>query len=168
VFGSSLTFYQGRKFHEDLIAQVAKATGKTATTQSAGLLDGLKTINAKRVAVATAYTDEVTARLKVFLEEHGYVVTSAQGLGFVSIPEGGATHDILFQLGASCYDRSQKADALVMSCGRLNTLDLLVPLEGKIGVPVVSSTPHGLMNGVRLLKTVSPKAKGFGTVFEKA
>jgi maleate cis-trans isomerase len=66
------------------------------------------------------------------------------------------------------YGRSQKADALVMSCGRLNTLDLLAPLEGNIRVPVVSSTPHGLMNGVRLLKTVSPKAKGFGTVFEKA
>ena len=42
VFGSSLTFYKGRKFHEDLIAQVAKATGKTATTQSAGLLDGCR------------------------------------------------------------------------------------------------------------------------------
>ena len=39
VFGLSLTFYKGRKFHEDLIAQVAKATGsKMATTQSAGLL----------------------------------------------------------------------------------------------------------------------------------
>ena len=168
VFGSSLTFYKGRKFHEDLIAQVAKATGKPATTQSAGLLDGLKTINAKRVAVATAYTDEVTARLKVFLEEYGYVVTSTQGLGFVSIPEGGATQDILFQLGVSCYGKSSKADALVLSCGRLETLDLLSPLEGKINVPVVSSTPHGLMNGVRLLKTVSAKAKGFGTVFEKA
>jgi arylmalonate decarboxylase len=168
VFGSSLTFYKGRRFHEDLIAQVAKATGKVATTQSAGLLDGLKTINAKRVAVATAYTDEVTARLKIFLEEYGYTVTSTQGLGFVSIPEGAATQDILYQLGVSCYGRSGKADALVMSCGRLNTLDLLAPLEGKIAVPVVSSTPHGLMNGVRLLKRVSPKAKGFGAVFARA
>jgi arylmalonate decarboxylase len=168
VFGSSLTFYKGRRFHEDLIAQVAKATGKVATTQSAGLLDGLKTINARRVAVATAYTDEVTGRLKVFLEEHGYVVTSTQGLGFVSIPEGAATHDILFQLGLACYGRSQKADALVLSCGRLNTLDLLAPLEGNIKVPVVSSTPHGLMNGVRLLKRVSPRAKGFGTVLATA
>lgn len=168
VFGSSITFYKGRKFHEDLIAQVAKATGKPATTQSAGLLDGLKTINAKRVAVATAYTDEVTGRLKVFLEEHGYTVTAAQGLGFVSIPQGGATYDILFKLGVAAYDRSNKADALVLSCGALATLDLLAPVEGKIGVPVVSSTPHGLMNGVRLLKSVSPRAQGFGTVFATA
>src|SRR5262245_35689784 len=33
VFGSSLTFYKGAKFHQDLIDKVAKATGVPATTQ---------------------------------------------------------------------------------------------------------------------------------------
>src|SRR6516165_12485181 len=42
VFGSSLTFYKGAKWHQDLIEKVSKATGLPATTQSAGLLDGLK------------------------------------------------------------------------------------------------------------------------------
>lgn len=167
VFGSSLTFYKGAKFHDDLISQVSKTTGRPATTQSAGLLDGLRTVNAKRVALATAYTDIVTERLKVFLEEYGYQVTSAKGLGFEVIPEGAATHDILFKLGADAYANSKKADALVVSCGRLSTLDLIVPLEDHIKVPVVSSTPHGLMNGVRLLG-VSPRSKGFGIVLAKA
>lgn len=167
VFGSSLTFYKGRAFHEDLIAQVAKATGRQATTQSAGLLDGLRTVNARRIALATAYTDEVTGRLKVFLEEYGFTVTSARGLGFVQIPDGAATHDILLKLGSESYARSNKADALVMSCGRLDTLDLLVPLEQRLGVPVVSSTPHGLMNGVRMLG-LNPRVTGFGMAFARA
>lgn len=167
VFGSSLTFYKGAKFHDDLIAQVSKATGRRATTQSAGLLDGLRVANAKRVALATAYTDIVTGRLKVFLEEHGFEVTSAKGLGFEVIPEGAATQEILFKLGADAYAGSKKADALVVSCGRLSTLDLIVPLEKEIKVPVVSSTPHGLMTGVRMLGGVSPRARGFGMVFAK-
>ncbi len=167
VFGSSLTFYKGAKFNDDLVAQVTKATGRPATTQSNGLVDGLKTANAKRVAIATAYTDTVTERLKLFLQEHGFVVTSAKGLGFESIPEGAATQEILFKLGADSYAASGKADALVVSCGALRTLDLIVPLEKQIGVPVVSSTPHGLMNGVRLLG-VSPRVSGFGMVFAKA
>ena len=167
VFGSSLTFYKGAKFHQQLIDEVARATGRPATTQSAGLLDGLRVANAKRVAVATAYTDVVTDRLKAFLEEHGFVVTSAKGLGFVQIPEGAATHDVLFKLGADAYAASNKADALVVSCGALRTLDLIVPLEQQIKVPVVSSTPHGLMNGVRLLG-VSPRAKGYGMVLARA
>jgi arylmalonate decarboxylase len=167
VFGSSLTFYKGAKFNEELTKQVTKATGVPATTQSNGLVDGLKVANAKRVAVATAYTDTVTERLKVFLEEHGFQVTFAKGLGYERIPEGAATDQILFKLGTETYSNSKNADALVISCGALRTLDLIVPLEKEIKVPVVSSTPHGLMNGVRLLG-VSPRAHGFGMVLSKA
>jgi arylmalonate decarboxylase len=167
VFGSSLTFYKGAKFNEELTQRVTKATGMPATTQSNGLVDGLRTANAKRIAVATAYTDIVTGRLKIFLEEHGFEVTSAKGLGYERIPEGAATQEILFKLGVDAYANSRKADALVMSCGALRTLDLIVPLEKEIAVPVVSSTPHGLMNGVRLLG-VSPRAQGFGMVFARA
>ncbi len=167
VFGSSLTFYKGRKFNEELVQKVTNLTGCPATTQSNGLVDGLKVANAKRVALATAYTDVVTERLKIFLEEYGFVITSAKGLGYERIPEGAATQEILFKLGKEAYAKSQNADALVMSCGALRTLDLIVPLENEIKVPVVSSTPHGLMNGVRLLG-VSPRAKGFGMVLAKA
>ena len=167
VFGSSLTFYKGAKFHEDLMSRVAKATGVPATTQSNGLLDGLRTAGARRVALATAYTDVVTERLKVFLEEYGFEVTAAKGLGYVRVPESGVPQETLIALGADAYASSKKADAVVMSCGGLRTLDLLVPLEGRIKVPVVSSTPHGLMNAVRLVG-VSPRVAGFGMVFARA
>ena len=164
VFGSSITFYKGAKFHADLIA---RAAGVPATTQSAGLLDGLRVANARRVALATAYTDIVTGRLKVFLEEHGFTVTAARGLGLTQVPDDANTQQVLLQLGRDAYAESSRADALVLSCGALRTLDVIVPLEGHIKVPVVSSTPHGLMNGVRLLG-VAPRVQGFGMVFAKA
>ncbi len=167
VFGSSLTFYKGRAFNEELVQKVTALTGCPATTQSNGLVDGLRVAGAKRVALATAYTDVVTERLKIFLQEYGFEVTAAKGLGLVEIPEGAATEKILFNLGTESYAASNKADALVMSCGALKTLDVIVPLENAIKVPVVSSTPHGLMNAVRLLG-VSPRAKGFGAVLAKA
>jgi arylmalonate decarboxylase len=166
VFGSSLTFYKGAKFHDDLIRQVEKATGRRATTQSNGLLDGLRTANAKRVALATAYTEIVTDRLRVFLQEYGFEVTAAKGLGFERIPEGAATHDILFKLSTDSYASSKKADALVVSCGRLQTLDLIVPVEDVIKVPVISSTPHGLWHGVKLLGA-NARVQGFGMVMAK-
>jgi arylmalonate decarboxylase len=166
VFGSSITFYKGAKFHDDLIRQVEKATDRKATTQSNGLLDGLRTVNARRVAVATAYTDEVTSRLKVFLQEYGFEVTAAKGLGFTRIPEGAATHDILFKLSTDAYASSNKADAVVISCGALKTIDLIVPVEEVVKVPVISSTPHGLWHGVKLLG-VPAKVQGFGMVMAK-
>jgi arylmalonate decarboxylase len=166
VFGSSLTFYKGAKFHDDLIQQVAKATGRRATTQSNGLLDGLRTANARRIAVATAYTDIVTDRLKIFLQEYGFEVTFAKGLGYERIPEGAATHAILFKLSTDVYSASKKADALVVSCGALRTLDLIVPVEEVIKVPVVSSTPHGLWHGVKLLG-INAAVEGYGMLMAK-
>ena len=166
VFGSSITFYQGAKFHDDLIRQVEKATGKRGTTQSNGLLDGLRTANARRVAVATAYTDIVTERLKIFLQEYGFEVTAARGLGFERIPQGAATQEILLKLSKDTYAESKKADAVVVSCGALRTLELIVPLEDAVKVPVISSTPHGLWHGVKLLG-VSAKVQGYGMIMAK-
>ena len=163
VFGSSITFYKGAKFHDDLITQVEKTTGRRATTQSNGLLDGLRTANARRVAIATAYTDDVTERLKVFLQEYGFEVTAAKGLGFTQVPEGAATRDILVKLSTDAYAASKRADAVVISCGALKTIDVIVPVEDVVKVPVVSSTPHGLWHGVKLLG-VPARVQGFGMV----
>ena len=166
VFGSSITFYKGAKFHDNLITQVEKATGRKATTQSNGLLDGLRTANARRVAIATAYTDEVTERLKIFLQEYGFEVTAARGLGFTQIPQGAATRDILVKLSVDAYAGSRKADAVVISCGALKTIDVIVPVEDVVRVPVISSTPHGLWHGVKLLG-VPARVQGFGMVMAK-
>lgn len=163
VFGSSLTFYRGAAFNKELTDRVTAATGVPATTQSNGLVDGLSHVNARRVAVATAYTDTVTERLKIFLEEHGFEVVAAKGLGYERIPEGAAAQEILHELGVAAYASSNKADALVMSCGALRTLDVIVPLEESIAAPVVSSTPHGLWHCARLLG-IPARIEGFGRV----
>ncbi len=163
VFGSSITFYKGAAFNQELTEKVTALTGLPATTQSNGLVDGLKHVNAKRVAVATAYTDIVTERLEIFLTEHGFEVASTKGLGYERIPEGAATPEILHKLGVDAYGGAGKADALVLSCGGLRTLDVIVPLEQAIGVPVVSSTPHGLWHCARMAGVKHP-IEGFGMV----
>ena len=168
VFGSSITFYKGAAFNEELTQRVTALTGLPATTQSNGLVDGLKHVNAKRVAVATAYTDIVTERLEVFLTEHGFEVLATKGLGYERIPEGAATPEILHKLGVDAHAAAaRKPDALVLSCGGLRTLDVIVPLEQAIGVPVVSSTPHGLWHCARMVG-VKDTIEGFGLVMAAA
>jgi len=168
VMGTSLTFYKGRHFNEDLTARVADATGLPTTTMSTGIVEGLRLAGARRVALATAYKDEVTGRLQAFLEEHGFEVPFANGLGYERIPEGGIIQDdTLLQFSADVFARAAGADTLLISCGGLKTLDLIVPLEALCQVPVVSSTPHALMNGVRLVG-LSGRAQGFGRVLANA
>jgi len=61
------------------------------------------------------------------------------------------------------YAGSRKADAVVISCGALKTIDVIVPVEDIVKVPVISSTPHGLWHGVKLLG-IPAKVQGFGMV----
>jgi arylmalonate decarboxylase len=164
VMGTSLTFYKGAEYEHQLKVNVTKATGLPSTTMSTGIVEGLKSVNARKLAVATAYDEDVSHRLKVFLEESGFEVVSVKGLGIVSFKDRGpVTQNELLNFSASVYAGAPKADALVISCGGLKTLDLIVPLESRCKVPVVSSTPHALWASVRLLG-LSGQSKGFGTV----
>ena len=165
AFGSSITFYKGRAFNEKLAEEIAKATGVPATTQSNGLIDGLKVAGARKIAVATAYNDEVTGRLVAFLHEYDFEVVKAKGLGIsLNIPK--AAQDGLLEFSASVKESAPTADALLISCGGLRTLDLIVPLESRCKVPVVSSQPHGLWNAVKLLG-LGLHVEGFGSVLAK-
>ena len=166
IMGTSLTFYKGAAFNQELIEKVHQATGLPATSMSNGIVDGLKVAGAKRVAVATAYTDEVNATLERFLKESGFEVVVIKGLNLIRAVDA-VTQDQLFDFSAGVFAQAHRADTLLVSCGGLKTLDLLVPLETRCKVPVVSSTPHALMNAVRVAG-VNPRATGYGSVLAKA
>lgn len=165
IMGTSLTFYKGAAYNQELIASVTKATGLPCTSMSNGIVEGLKAAHAKRVAVATAYADVVNATLKRFLEESGFEVLILKGLGLETFADhhGPVTHDELFNFSAGVWESNKKADTLLVSCGALKTLDLIVPLEDRCKVPVVASTPHALMNAVRLVG-LSGRVEGYGSV----
>jgi arylmalonate decarboxylase len=166
IMGTSLTFYKGAAFNQELIDRVHQATGLPASSMSNGIVDGLKVAGAKHVAVATAYTDSVNATLERFLKESGFEVSIIKGLNLIRAVDA-VTQPQLFDFSAGVFAKAPKADTLLISCGGLKTIDLLVPLESKCKVPVVSSTPHALMNAVRLVG-VSPRATGYGSVLAKA
>jgi len=167
VMGTSLTFYKGAAFNAQLMKTVTQATGLPSTTMSTGIVEGLKAAGGRRIAVATAYNEEVSHRLKVFLEESGFEVLAVKGLGIERFQDRPpVTHDELLNFSASVFESAPKSDSLLISCGALKTLDLIVPLEQRCKVPTVSSTPHALQASVRLLG-LSGQAKGYGSVLAK-
>ena len=162
LLGTSLTFYRGAAFNEKLLDDIRKATGLKATSMSTAVIDGLKTVGAKRIAVATAYNEEVNRRLRMFLTESGFEVMAMKGLGIEAIGDAGkVSQPELQKFSADVFKQAPKADALLVSCGGLRTLEILAPLEKDTRVPVVSSLPHALWAGMRLLG-LKVKAPGYG------
>ncbi len=168
VMGTSLTFYKGAAFNEDLKARITKATGLRSTTMSTAIVEGLRTVGGRRVAVATAYNDVVNQRLRVFLQESGFEVLTVKGLGIERFEDSPpVTQEGLLQFSAGVCESVPKADSLLISCGALKTLEILAPLEQRCKVPVVSSLPHALWASVRLAG-LSGQAKGYGSLLARA
>ncbi len=162
LMGTSLSFYKGEGFNQQLTESMRQATGLPCVTMSTGIIEGLKQVGADRVVAATAYIDVVNDRLVSFLREHGYEVLSIKGMGLDGIYEPEAiTTSELVEFSAGVFDSAPDADSIVVSCGGLQTLDMLAPLEERCKVPAVSSTPHALLAGVRMLG-LSGRVSGYG------
>lgn len=168
VMGTSLTFYKGAAFNQQLQEQITKATGLPSTTMSTAIVEGLRAIGGHRLAVATAYNEEVSKRLRAFLEESGFEVLVDKGMGIERFEDRPpVTHDELFNFSVDVWKSAPKADAMLISCGALKTLDLLAPLEQRCKIPVVSSMPHALWASVRLLG-LSGRVPGYGSLLSKS
>lgn len=167
LMGTSLTFYKGAAFNQQLIDSIKSATGLPATSMSTAVVEGLKTVGAKRLAVSTAYNDVVNDRLTAFLKENGFEVVKLKGLGLTDMDSPGkVTEDDLLKFSVEVQKSAPGSNGMLVSCGGLRTLEMLAPLEKQTHVPAVSSTPHAVRAGVRLLG-LSGKVNGFGTLLAK-
>ncbi|MBI5443836.1 MAG: aspartate/glutamate racemase family protein [Deltaproteobacteria bacterium] len=166
LMGTSLTFYRGAAFNRDLQAAMREASGLPSTTMSSAVVRALRALGVRRVGLATAYIDEVTRRLGVFLGEEGFTVTTAKGLSVTDVNSiQSVTPETLRTLSEEVFAADPSADGLLISCGGLLTLDVLEPLESRLGVPVIASSPAGFWDVVRLAG-LDPRTAGYGRLFE--
>ena len=152
VIGTSLTFYRGFEAHERLLEKLRAATGLPVSTMSQAVVDGLNSFGARRIAVATAYADDVNQRLKAFLSAYGFEVLALEGFGLFGFgePDKKSEADII-ALGSRVCAKAPAAQALLISCGGLRTLDVANPLETRHRIPVVSSTQAAFWAALRLV-----------------
>lgn len=165
LMGTSISFYRGAAFTEELRARMQEATGLPCTTMSHAIVRALRTLGMRRVAVATSYIDELNQRLADYLRDAGFEVTAIRGLGIDSVAE---THAVkpatLLELSESVYRQDASADGVFISCGGLLTLDVIPPLEARLGRPATSSSTAGFWD-VMTLAGQDASSPGHGRLF---
>jgi arylmalonate decarboxylase len=168
VIGTSLTFYKGAATHRRLLEQLRAATGLPVSTMSQAVVDGLRAVGARKVAVATAYDGEVDRRLKEFLTDEGFAVGAIDGFGITDFggPSRMGEQEILDLGGRVCEDAGD-AEGLLISCGGLRTLGVARPFEQRHGIPVVSSTQAAFWAAMRLVGE-SGRLAGYGRMLEES
>jgi maleate cis-trans isomerase len=99
--------------------------------------------------------------------EHGLEPLVVKGLGIEAMTDvDKVTQNDLIEFGARVRAMAPDADSLLVSCGGFRTLEIIAPLEAKTGVPVISSMPHGLWAGARLVG-MNGAAPGYGKLLSR-
>lgn len=153
LMGTSLSFFRGRAFNDELNRVMHAATGLPTVTMSDAIRDALMSVGARRIAIGTAYTDEVNAQLRAFLQECGFEVLAIRSLGLTDVPDIHAvSEDQVVELGRhAARDAGPRAEAVLISCGGLTAQTLAPQLEKLVGMPVVASATAGVWASLRLL-----------------
>jgi len=144
---TSGSFVHGVDGERRLREAMRAAGAPAAVTTSGALLEALKAVQARRIAVATPYVADVTTRLHDFLAEAAVTTVSSAHLGL----DGGiwkVPYDTTARLIREAD--SPDADAVFVSCTNLPTYDLIAPLERDLGKPVLTANQVTMWAALRM------------------
>lgn len=146
---------------ERVLAELKKgAPNAKATSLITSVMRALRAIGAKQIVVGTPYLDEVNTREKRYLERAGFDVLDIQGLNLEKDSDMVRVTPSFIREFSLSLDRAD-ADAILISCGALRTLDVVGEIEGQTGKPVIASNQAMIWDTLRLAG-VEDRFEGYG------
>jgi maleate isomerase len=163
VMAHTATSYTlGQGLEATLVERMEALSGARFVTAFGSVLEALAHLGARRVAYATPYSAEMTARGKHHLERCGLEVVSSGHLSNVrNIYE--ETSERAYAIGRQ-VDHPD-ADVIFLSGVGMPTLDALKPLEEDTGKPVISAASAMMWHALRTAG-VRCRIEGYGRLLE--
>jgi maleate isomerase len=166
IFGcTSGSFIRGVGWDKQIIEKIARVTPIPAITTSTAVIEALKALGIKKVAVLTPYIKGINEREKGFLEGNGFQVLKIAGLGISDAPKIAVVPmSEVYRL--ALQTNNKEADGLFISCTNFPTIGIIDRLERELDKPVVTSNQASAWY---CLKRIERKEliKGFGSLFDK-
>jgi maleate isomerase len=162
----------GRGYHrqsqERLGAVTAANQGAAAVVSSAGaLVEGLRVIGAKRIALVAPYMIPLTRLVIDYIEHEGFEVVHWRALEIADNLEVGR-HDPARLPGIVASMPTAEVDAIVLSaCVQMPSLPAIAQVEASTGKPVVTAaaaTVYAMLRALRL----EPVVPGAGALLSGA
>ena len=147
-----------------LLGAMEGTSGKPALSTASAILDALKALGLKRIAMATPYIDATNEKERAYIERHGFAVSAIKGLGL-----GGSLEKIqkisrvppadVFAHAKSVD--SPDAEALLICCTDFGAAVVVQSLEDELGKPVITSNTASFWAALRRAGAGKP-VTGYG------
>ena len=168
VYGcTSGSLLEGVEWEERLRREIRERAGVEAITTAQAVVEALRALGIRRVAVATPYIDEINSRERSFLERSGFSVIRIRGLGIVRNTDIGRQPPwVAYRLAKEvAREAGRSADGVFISCTNFRTIEVIEPLESELQLPVVSSNTASMWLALRTLGIRD--RLGYGRLFKE-
>jgi len=143
---TATSYHLGREREAALLARLQDASGVRIVTAFGAVLQALRQLDIKRLALGAPYSPEVTLQGKAHLEAHGFEIVNFANLpGVTNIYD--ETAERAYQL-ARKIDRDTAQTVFLTGTG-MPTLPVLQTLEHDLGKPVISSASAMMWHALR-------------------
>jgi maleate isomerase len=150
---------------QTLCRRLTDLTGLPTVTSALAVLEGLRRLDASRIALVTPYTAPVHARAAAGFRGKGYaVVGEAHADVDDNLAYGAIRPDAIAALGRRALAGGD-AQAVVFFCTNLHGAPAVPLLEAETGVPVIDSTAAGAWALLRAAGIDTAPLARFGRIF---
>ncbi|SLN32255.1 Arylmalonate decarboxylase [Roseovarius albus] len=151
---------------EESCAELAKgAPGAQTTTLAGAVRKALAAMGAQKIVLGSPYVAELNTNVATYLEGAGFTVLEAHGMGLNYDTEMIRVAPEYIADYARAIDRPD-ADAVLLSCGALRSIDVVDAIEQELGKPVICSNQAMLWDCLRLAG-VDDKLSGLGRLLRE-
>ncbi len=168
VFGcTSGSCIKGYGWDKECTERIERACGIPGLTTSTAVLEGLRALGTKKVAVLTPYPEATNVAEKKFLEDNGFEVTNIVGMNMSQFTGKGMSFedaDEHFLYQHSLHMDLKGADTFFLSCMGLTTMEIIDALETGLGLPVITSHQATLWSALRHCR-IGAKLPKLGRLF---
>lgn len=166
---TSGSFFRGPAFNSELEGRMTRAAGVPSITASSAVLEALRSIGARSVAVLTPYSAEINAHLEAFLHDAGLAIGGMRQLYDDTDLDDFELQSIAPVTLARAASEADVpgTDALLISCTGVPLVGIVDSLEEALGKPVVGSN-LALIRAFLRAAGHGTSVAGFGRVIASA
>lgn len=154
------TFMRGIDGNEIIASAITSKTGLPSVTPIGAMLEALRFLEARNIAIVAPYTEQRANDLKSFFGQSGFSVVSHATRdfsdGLVGPGEWYETNlqppQVAYRMAKGLGVRAGDIDAMVIAATNFRTFEIIADLERDLGVPVITSNQAILWAALRSLR----------------
>jgi len=155
---------EGLAGEQKLLAALARAGARQATTTATAIRRALDALDARRIVLITPYSQHTTEEEAEFLRLAGYEIVQARGFALKGSDEYCAMPP-QFWRDRAVEAAQPDADAYLISCANISVFPVIDEIEQRLGCPVVTSNQAVNFHALSLLG-VTDRRNCPGRLFE--